>query len=155
MRKVQRLRAVMIKGSYLFTGKYWILGPNLEIQLILNNPQSGGVSWTGRIPISLIKRLRYKPSRNFEHLRENDGLGAFEQVIHLHKFRRDEVASFSLGMLDSACISLDTIRSDATITVMKCQASPEQKVLSEIGRVLLKYSIKADYRLKDRIIVVE
>jgi hypothetical protein len=66
------------KGSYLFKGKYWILGPNLEIQLTLNNSQSGGVSWTGRIPISLIKRLRYKPSRNFEHLRENDGLGAFE-----------------------------------------------------------------------------
>ena len=77
------------------------------------------------------------------------------QVIHLHKFLRDEVSSFGLGMLDSACISLDTIRSDATMTVMKCQPSPEQKVLSEIGRVLLKYSIKADYRLKDGIIEVK
>ena len=65
-------------GYYVFKGRYWILGRNLEIQLGLDNLKTGGVSWSGRIPTSYIKRLKYRPSRNFEHLRANDGLGPFE-----------------------------------------------------------------------------
>ena len=71
------------------------------------------------------------------------------QTIHLHGFSRNQVSSFGLGMRDLACIKLDTLRSDASKTVMSCWPTPEKKVFSSIERVLIKYSIKADYRLSD------
>ena len=76
------------------------------------------------------------------------------QTIHLYGFSRDQVALFGLGMLDLACITLETVRSDESKTVMNCLPTPEKKVFSEIGRVLLKYSIKADYRLKNDVIEI-
>ena len=76
------------------------------------------------------------------------------QIIHLYDFKRNEVSSFALGMLDSACIKLDTVRTDSAMTVMKCMLSPEKKVFAELGRVLLRYKIKADYRVSEGIIEV-
>ena len=66
------------RRSYILKGRYWILGQNLEIQLAIENRKSIASSWSGRIPTSYIKRLKFRPSRDFEHLRTNDGLGPFE-----------------------------------------------------------------------------
>jgi hypothetical protein len=71
------------------------------------------------------------------------------QIIHLYDFSRDQVALFSIGMQDLACMKLDTIRSDQTKTILRCLPTPEQKVFGSIGRVLIKYEIKASYDLND------
>ncbi len=75
------------------------------------------------------------------------------QAIHLYNFSRDQVSLFSLGMQDLACIKLDTVRSDQTKTIMRCLPTPEQKVFASIGRVLIKYEIKASYKLNDHGII--
>ena len=71
------------------------------------------------------------------------------QTIHLYDFNRDQVALFSVGMQDMACMKLDTVRSDQSKTIMRCHPTPEQKVFASIGRVLIKYEIKASYKLND------
>ena len=76
------------------------------------------------------------------------------QLIRLHEFSDEQISSFSLGMRDSACLSLDTIRKDSLIAVMECQPTPEEKVFSEVSRVLLKYNIDANYRVVDSVIEI-
>ena len=71
------------------------------------------------------------------------------QTIHLYDFSREQVALFSIGMQDLACMKLDTVRSDQTKTIMRCLPTPEQKVFGSIGRVLIKYEIKGSYKLNE------
>tara|TARA_B100000315_G_scaffold260857_1_gene326432 strand:- start:3478 stop:5010 length:1533 start_codon:yes stop_codon:yes gene_type:complete len=67
-----------IQSSYLLTGRYWVLNRVIELKLTLKNPAGYTLSWSGRMPISAVKGIRIKPAGDFEHLRENDGLGPFE-----------------------------------------------------------------------------
>jgi hypothetical protein len=63
--------------SYLLSGRYWVLNQVIEIRLTLRNSENYALSWSGRVPVKSVAGLRLKPSGDFQHLRENDGLGPF------------------------------------------------------------------------------
>jgi hypothetical protein len=73
------------QSSYLLSGRYWLLNQVIELKLSLKNPAGYTLSWSGRLPLSAVKGIRLKPAGDFQHLRENDGLGPFE--FHLTSTR--------------------------------------------------------------------